>query len=84
MTDFCIYCNGLLSWDKVSECQVCRKCHPIQPPPKPELSYSLMGLEYCNTERERMERIEECARKKGWNPEKHIADETMRRFGVAV
>lgn len=81
MTEKCKTCDGNLSFDSVSKCWICRKCNPILPPPKPQLSYSLIGLEYCNTPLERTRLIEKCARKKGWNPEKHIKDENLRRFG---
>jgi len=77
----CITCNGDLSFDRVSNCQVCRICHPIKPPLKPPISMSLIGLEYCDTEAERIARIDEAARNMGWNPEKYISEENLRRYG---
>jgi len=42
---------------------------------------SLIGLEYCDTEAERIARIDEAARNMGWNPEKYISEENLRRYG---
>ena len=82
MNEKCRTCGGKLSFDKVSNCKRCRVCHPIEPLPKPPISLSLIGLEYCNTQEERESRIEECARKEGWNPEKYIREENLRRYGI--
>ena len=80
-TKKCVTCNGEPAFDKVSNCYVCRKCHPIKAPPMPELSYSLIGLEYCDTKEQAKSLLDKEARKKGWNPEKYICDENVRRFG---
>jgi reverse gyrase len=77
----CVTCNGELSFDRIAKCKVCRACHPVKPLPMPPVSFSMIGLEYCDTEKERTKRIEEVARANGWNPEKHIHEENIRRFG---
>ena len=81
MTRKCITCNGELSFNRISKCLVCRTCHPVKANPIPQLSLSLLGLEYCDTKEKRDSRIDEAARKQGWNPEKYIKDENRRRFG---
>ena len=82
MIEKCTLCTGELSFDKISNCKRCRVCHPIEPLPKPPISFSLIGLEYCDTDEERATRIEEVARESGWNPEEYVREENLRRYGI--
>lgn len=82
MIEKCRTCNGDLSFDKISKCKRCRVCHPIEPPTRPEISLSLINLEYCETRHEREVRIDDVAKRMGWNPEKYIENENQRRYGA--